>query len=122
MPPPSILVYTYAGCSTCRAAVQWLRDRGVSFVEKPVYDTPPTIAELRRMLGFQRGRLRRLFNTSGLVYRELGLGTRLATMSEPEALALLAGNGRLVKRPFVLGAEFGLVGFDAAVWAEAFGR
>jgi arsenate reductase len=120
MPPSTVTVYTYANCSTCRDAVKWLRAQGVEFVEKPVYETPPTEAELRRMLAHQGGQLRRLFNTSGQVYRELGLSAKLPAMPESEALALLAGNGRLVKRPFVLGDGFGLVGFDAAAWTAAF--
>ena len=121
MPPPVATVYTYAKCSTCRDAVNWLRACRVELVEKPIYENPPTVPELRRMLAFQGGRLRRLFNTSGQVYRELGLGAKLPAMTEDEALALLAGNGRLVRRPFVLGGAFGLVGFDPDAWAAAFG-
>ena len=122
MPPPAVTVYTYANCSTCRDAVNWLRACRVEFEEMPIYQTPPTVAELRRMLAFQGGKLRRLFNTSGQVYRELGLGAKLPAMSEDAALALLAGNGRLVRRPFVLGESFGLVGFDPEAWAAAFGK
>lgn len=80
-------------------------------------EQPPSPAELRRMLELQRGELRRLFNTSGLEYRAQSLATKLPTLGVDESLALLAGNGRLVKRPFVLGPDFGLVGFDAAKWA-----
>ena len=111
------MVYVYERCSTCREALQWLRARGVAFVEKPIVAAPPTPAELRRMLDFQQGNVRRLCNTSGLEYRAQGLAARLPTLTPDEVLALLAGNGRLVKRPFVLGADFGLVGFDAAKWA-----
>ncbi len=121
MPPQSVTVYTYANCSTCRDAVKWLRAHGVAFAEKPIYTAPPSVPELRRMLAFQGGHVRRLFNTSGQVYRERGLSAKLPSVSETEALELLAGNGRLVKRPFVLGDEFGLVGFDAAAWSAAFG-
>jgi arsenate reductase len=116
---PSVTVYTYANCSTCRDAVKWLRTQGVAFVEKPIRETPPSVGELQRMLGYQDGRLRRLFNTSGQEYRALGLSDKLPAMTEAEALALLAGNGRLVKRPFALGDAFGLVGFDQAEWARA---
>jgi arsenate reductase (glutaredoxin) len=120
MPPESVTVYTYAGCSTCRDAVQWLRAHGVKFVERPIYATPPGLPELRRMLVHQDGNRRRLFNTSGQVYRALGLGAKLPAMTADEALALLAGNGRLVRRPFVLGDGIGLVGFDEAAWTAAF--
>jgi arsenate reductase len=117
-----IVIYTYAKCSTCRDAVRWLRARGVAFVEKPIRETPPTLAELRAMLRHQGGALRKLFNTSGRDYRALGLADKLAAMTEDEALTLLAGNGNLIKRPFVLGETFGLVGFDEAAWAGASGR
>jgi arsenate reductase len=117
---PSVTIYTYSNCSTCRDAIKWLRAHGMAFVEKPIRETPPAVAELKRMLGYQNGKVRRLFNTSGQDYRALGLSDKLSAMTEAEALALLAGNGRLVKRPFVLGDTFGLVGFDQADWARAF--
>jgi arsenate reductase (glutaredoxin) len=122
MPQDPVTVYTYSGCSTCRDAIKWLRAQGASFTEKPIRVTPPSIAELRRMLGHQNGNLRRLFNSSGLEYRALKLSEKLPTLSEAEALTLLAGNGRLVKRPFVLGESFGLVGFDQTAWSNAFGQ
>ena len=99
--------------------MKWLRERGVSFEEKPIYEQPPTIAELERMLAFQGGNLRKLFNTSGIQYRERNLAVVLPTLDQAEALALLASDGRLVKRPFLLGAKVGLVGFDAAAWDKA---
>jgi len=117
-----IVVYTYAKCSTCRDAVRWLRAHGVPFAERPIRETPPTLAELRAMLRHQGGALRRLFNTSGVDYRALGLAGKLDAMTEAEALALLTGNGNLVKRPFVLGTDFGLVGFDETAWAKALGQ
>ena len=114
-----IVLYAYAKCSTCRDATRWLRAREIAFTERPIYETPPTLAELRRMLAFQGGNVRRLFNTSGIQYRERGLAAKLPTMTEAEALALLVSDGRLVKRPFLLGEKFGLVGFDAQAWAQA---
>jgi len=117
-----LIVYAYAKCSTCRDATRWLREHGVNFVERPIYEQPPTIAELRAMLRHQGGQLRRLFNTSGIQYRERGLAAKLPTMSEADALALLASDGRLVKRPFVLGDGVGLLGFDAGAWAAALPR
>jgi arsenate reductase len=115
-------VYTYSNCSTCRDAVKWLREHGISFAEKPIYESPPSIAELKRMLKFQNGNLRRLFNTSGQQYRALRIAEKLPRMSEAETLALLASSGRLVKRPFLLGDEFGLVGFDPDAWKTVFNR
>ena len=112
-------LYTYAKCSTCRNAVKWLREQGLDFAEKPIRDTPPSKAELQRMLGFQDGVLKKLFNTSGGDYRELKLGSKLADMTEKQALELLAGNGNLVKRPFLLTDEVGLVGFKVDAWSAA---
>jgi arsenate reductase len=113
-------VYTYSGCDTCRRAVKWLRARKIEFTEKPIRQTPPTPTELSTMLRHQNGELRRLFNTSGQDYRAAGLKDKLPDMSPSEAIALLAANGNLVKRPFVLGGDFGLVGFDEALWTRTF--
>ena len=117
----ALTVYTYANCDACRRAVKWLRAEGIAFVEKPIRETPPSVVELRAMLAHLGGTeaLRKLFNTAGRDYRELKLGDKMTVMSEAEALALLAGNGNLVKRPFTLGKGAGLVGFDEKTWAAA---
>lgn len=114
-----VTVFTLAKCSTCREAVKWLQAHGIAFVEKPVRETPPGLSELKTMLAAQGGELRRLFNTSGLEYRALGLAQKLPQLDEAEALRLLAGNGMLVKRPFLLGPGVALVGFKEQAWAEA---
>jgi arsenate reductase len=114
----ALTVYTYTNCDSCRRAVKWLRGRGLEFIEKPIRETPPSVSELKAMLAAQGGELRKLFNTSGLDYRAQGLGEKLPTLTETAALALLAGNGNLVKRPFLLRADgIGLVGFNEADWA-----
>ena len=114
-----IKIYTYANCDTCRRAVKWLRAHGLEFDEQPIRETPPTPAELRAMLAAQAGEIRRLFNTSGRDYREQKLGEKLPSLSAPAALGLLAQNGNLVKRPFLLGGTAALVGFDEKTWAAA---
>ena len=89
-------------------------------LDKPTTDAPesaaPTPAELRTMVGHVGGDLRRLFNTSGQDYRAMKLGERLPTISAEEALALLAANGNLVRRPFALTATAGVVGFKPDEW------
>jgi arsenate reductase (glutaredoxin) len=115
-------IYTYRNCSTCQAAVRWLRANGSEFEERAIRETPPTRKELQTMLAAQGGNLKRLFNTSGLDYRAMKLGEKLPGLSEAEAFALLEQNGNLVKRPFLLGPGIGLVGFKLEGWAEAFGR
>jgi arsenate reductase (glutaredoxin) len=122
----TLTVYTYANCDTCRRAVKWLRAHEIAFVEKPIRETPPTPAELRTMLTRLGGTasLKKLFNTSGVDYRAQKLGEKLSSLTEDDAIALLAGNGNLVKRPFLLGsgaAGEGLVGFDEQVWTDALG-
>ncbi|HXA13952.1 MAG TPA: arsenate reductase family protein [Opitutaceae bacterium] len=112
-------IYAYKNCSTCRQAVKWLRDKGLAFEERPIRETPPSRPELQAMLAACGGNLKRIINTSGRDYRELKLGEKLAAMSVSDALALLVGNGNLVKRPFLLGPGVALVGFDEAAWTVA---
>jgi arsenate reductase len=109
-------VYAYAGCDTCRKALKFLASRGVEPAVIPIREQPPTPAELRAMLRHTGGEVRRLFNTSGQDYRAMKLGERLPSISENEALALLAANGNLVKRPFALTKTAGVVGFKPQEW------
>ena len=115
----SLRVFTYVKCSTCRKAVRFLEEHNIPHEVIPIRERPPTIAELRAMLGHV-GEIRRLFNTSGLDYRAMKLGERLPHLSVGESLALLAMNGNLVKRPFALSAKSGAVGFNEAEWARLF--
>ena len=120
----TLKIYEYARCTTCKNALKFLDARKISYERVPIVEQPPSLAELKRMLGHQGGELRKLFNTSGQVYREMGLSEKLPTLSESEALQLLASNGKLIKRPFVLslGADrddsFGWVGFKEAEWKK----
>jgi arsenate reductase len=115
----ALKIYTLANCDTCRRAVKWLRAHGVAFDEHPIRETPPTVGELRAMLVAHGGGRRKLCNTSGRDYREQRLGEKLSALGETAALALLAANGNLVKRPFLLGGGAALVGFDEAAWSAA---
>jgi len=99
--------------------VQWLTAHSLTFAEKPIRETPPTVAELRRMLTAHEGELRWLCNTTGREYRALGLAGKLGRLGVDEALRLLAGNGSLVKRPFLIGPGVALVGFHEKAWAAA---
>ncbi|RTZ57985.1 MAG: arsenate reductase family protein, partial [Gammaproteobacteria bacterium] len=97
----SVRFYQYPKCSTCRKAAKWLKEHGVEVETIDISQQPPTVAELRSMLGHV-GNTRKLFNTSGRQYRELKLKDKLPAMSDDEAIRLLASNGMLVKRPFLL--------------------
>lgn len=112
-------IYTLSNCDTCRRAVKWLRARGIEFEERAIRATPPSPLELRRMLAAYDGSLRKLFNTSGREYREQQLGEKLPAMSDADAIAVLAGNGSLVKRPFLIGDGVALVGFNEKEWSAA---
>lgn len=114
----SIKVYAYKNCGTCQKASKWLNARGIAFKEIPIRETPPTVAELKKMLKALDGDIRKLFNTSGTDYKALNMKEKLPAMSEAEAIALLASNGNLVKRPFVLGDGVATVGFKEETWAE----
>lgn len=120
MPVKKIKVYEYSGCDTCRKALKYLDARGVGYEKRAIRETPPTTAELRKMLSACGGDVRRLFNISGRDYKELGLKDRLPKMGEDEALDLLASNGNLIKRPFVLGDGVALIGFKEAEWDRQF--
>lgn len=115
-----VKVYEYSNCSTCKKALQFLEKKKVPFERIPIVDTPPSKSELKKMLQHQDGNLKKLFNTSGQVYREKKIGEKLPSLSENEALELLASNGKLVKRPFVLTDSTGLVGFKEDEWKKAF--
>lgn len=115
-------VYAYAGCSTCRNAIKWLKSHSIPFEEAAIRETPPSVPELRKMLAARGGDLRALFNTSGVDYRAQGLKEKLPKMREDEALKLLSENGNLVKRPFALDAAAGIYlnGFKEPEWKAAF--
>ena len=111
-----ILVLEYPRCSTCKKALQWLRDNGVAFEDRHIVEQNPAQQELTEWYHKSGLPLKRFFNTSGNLYKEQGLKDKLPGMSEEEQLALLATNGMLVKRPLVVGDDFVLVGFKEAEW------
>lgn len=111
----------YPKCSTCQKAKKWLEEKGVDFEERHIKDDKPSVEELRAWHKESGLPLKRFFNTSGLLYKELQLKEKLPAMSEEEQLALLATDGMLVKRPLLIGDGFVLVGFKEAEWAAALG-
>jgi arsenate reductase len=118
----SIKVYEYKNCSTCQKAVKYLEKKDVKFERIPIVDQPPSVSELKKMLGFLKaagGSLKSLFNTSGQLYREMKVSEKLAEgMTEEEAIALLAKNGKLIKRPFLITPKAGTVGFKPDTWND----
>lgn len=111
-----MLVLAYRKCSTCQKALKWLDEKGIEFDERPIVEEKPTYEELKQWYEKSGLPLKKFFNTSGLVYKDMGLKDKLPTMSEEEQLQLLATNGMLVKRPLVVGEDFVLTGFREKEW------
>ena len=116
-----MLFLCYPKCSTCRKAQAFLDAHGAAYDLRDIRENNPTEEELRRWHAMSGLPLKRLFNTSGIPYRELGLSAKLPAMSEDEQFALLATNGMLVKRPLLIGDDFVLVGFRETEWAAKLG-
>ena len=116
-----MLVLVYRKCSTCQKALSWLESNNITFIERHIVEENPTYEELKAWYEICGLPLKKFFNTSGLLYKELGLKDKLPEMSEDEQLRLLATNGMLVKRPLVIGDGFVLTGFREKEWAERLG-
>ena len=112
-----VVVYQYPKCSTCRKALKWLDAQGVTYESVDIVERPPSATALAKAMKLGDLELRRLFNTSGQSYRAGGWKDRLASTAKADALAALAADGKLIKRPLVLGDGVALVGFDADEWA-----
>lgn len=113
-------LYIYGKCSTCQKALRFLdtvKGKEV-FTIKDITKEPPSLSELQKMLQYQKGNLKKLFNTSGQLYRELHLNEKLKEMPLNDALKLLSQHGMLVKRPFLLGKDFGFTGFNEKEWSK----
>jgi arsenate reductase len=111
-------IYEYANCSTCKQALKFLDVHEISYERVAIVANPPTKVELRRMLRFVEGDIKKLFNVSGQLYREMKLSETIGQMTVDECLALLSQYGKLVKRPFLIGSKLGFVGFKEAEWKK----
>ena len=112
-----LFVY-YPKCSTCQKAKKWLDEQDIKYTERHIVDNNPSYEELKEWYNKSGLPLKRFFNTSGLLYKEMQLKDKLPTMNEEEQLKLLATNGMLVKRPLVVNGDMVLIGFKEAEWAE----
>ena len=106
----------YPKCTTCQKAQKWLDENGISYTFRDIKMEHPTYNELTAWHGRSGLPLKRFFNTSGLLYKSMGLKDKLPQMSEDEMLKRLAADGMLVKRPLLVGDDFVLVGFKEAEW------
>ena len=108
----------YPACSTCQKAKKWLTENNIEYTNRLIVEDNPTIEELKAWIPLSGLPVRKFFNTSGLAYKDLNLKDKLPTMSEEKQIALLATNGKLVKRPLVVTNNFVLVGFKPAEWEK----
>ena len=114
-----MLFLEYPKCSTCKKAKAWLDAREVAYEDRHIVEDNPTADELKAWHKVSGLPLKRFFNTSGMLYREMELSKKLPTMDEQEMYGLLASNGMLVKRPPLILDDSVLVGFREAEWAAA---
>ena len=114
----SMKVLVYRKCSTCMKALKWLDEHNISYEERAIKEENPTYEELKEWYGKSGLPLKKFFNTSGLLYKEMQLKDKLPAMSEEEQLQLLATNGMLAKRPLVISDGVVLVGFKEADWEK----
>ena len=111
-----MLFLCYPKCSTCQKAKKWLNEHKIEYTERHIAEENPTYEELKAWYTKSGLPLKKFFNTSGTLYKDMKLKDRLPSMSEEEQLKLLASNGMLVKRPIVISEDNVLVGFKEAEW------
>lgn len=117
----SLLFVEYPPCSTCQKAKKWLDNHSLSYEDRHIKEVNPTAEELKLWHERSGLPLKRFFNTSGLVYKNLNLKEKLGAMTEEEQYQILATDGMLVKRPLIISDDFVLVGFKEAEWEEKLG-
>lgn len=113
-----MLFIEYPKCSTCQKAKKWLDQRQISYTDRHIVQENPTAEELKKWQKRSGLELKRFFNTSGRLYKEMALKDRLPQMSDQEKFELLSSDGMLVKRPLIVGDDFVLVGFKEKEWEE----
>ena len=109
----------YPKCSTCQKARKWLEANHLEFTERHIVEENPSYEELKKWYAESGLPLKKFFNTSGMLYKEMQLNDKLPAMSEEEQLKLLATNGMLVKRPLIVNGNMILTGFKEAEWEKA---
>ena len=114
-----VKVYCYSKCTTCKKALKWLDDNRIEYSLIDIKEDHPDEKKLRQFYKKSGLPLKRFFNTSGQLYREMELSKKLTDMSEDEMFQLLASDGMLVKRPMLVTKDTVLTGFKEAEWSEA---
>jgi arsenate reductase len=113
-----MLFIEYPKCTTCKRAKTWLDEHGLEYTDRHIKEANPTLAELKDLYQLSGLPLKKFFNTSGVLYKQMQLKDKLPQLSEQEQLELLASDGMLVKRPLLVLDDVVLVGFKPEQWAE----
>ncbi len=113
-----MLFIEYPKCTTCKKAKKWLDDHGIEYTDRHIKEENPTYEELEKWTQQSGLPLKKFFNTSGMLYREMQLKDKLPDMTDEEMLTLLSGDGMLVKRPLIVDGEKIIVGFREKEWEE----
>lgn len=116
-----MLLFQYPKCSTCKKTVKFLDDNNISYESRNIKEDNPTFDELKAICEKSGLPIRKFFNTSGILYRSMGLKDKLDFMSDEEMLELLATDGMLVKRPILVTDTTVLVGFKESSWRDLLG-
>ena len=111
-----MLFIEYPKCTTCKKAKAWLDENGIKYTDRNIKEDNPTAEEIAKWHKLSGLPIKRFFNTSGLLYKSLGLKDRVKDMSPGEAINLLATDGMLVKRPIIVDGETILIGFKESEW------
>lgn len=118
-----VKVYGYDKCGTCRSTVKWLKAHNIDITDSiALFETPPSAKELADLLQLSGLEIKKFFNTSGEVYKEMNLKDKLPSMSQEQMLDLLASNGRLIKRPIVTDGHRVTVGFKEDVFEDVWAK
>ncbi|MDP5275198.1 arsenate reductase family protein [Chengkuizengella axinellae] len=117
----SLKVYEYSRCGTCRKAIKWFKEKNLDVHLIPIVEEPPSASEISDLIETSGLDIKKFFNTSGQVYKEMSLKDKLPSMSTEEKIDLLASNGKLLKRPIVTDGDKVTVGFKEETYDEVWG-
>lgn len=112
------LFVEYPKCTTCQKAKKWLEHKNIEFENRHIVENTPTFEELEKWIKKSKLDIKKFFNTSGLVYKNMNLKEKLENMTEQQKIKLLASNGMLIKRPLLVGEDILLVGFKEETWEQ----
>ena len=110
----------YNKCSTCKRAKEYLDKNNISYIDRQIKVNNPTFNEIKKWIDKYDINIKKLFNTSGILYREMNLKDKLNNMNEDEMISVLASDGMLVKRPILVSDDKILIGFKEKEWNEYF--